>query len=108
MKFVTAAFALCFCCILLEACHSPSSTLFKKIASSHSGISFNNKITENDSINPLDLEFLYNGGGVAVGDFNRDGQPDLYFTASEISNKMYLNRGRFVFDDITSEAGVSG
>jgi len=108
MKFVTAAFALCFCCILLEGCHSPSSTLFKKIPSSHSGISFNNKIVENDSINPLDLEFLYNGGGVAVGDFNRDGLPDLYFTASETSNKLYLNKGGLSFKDITSEAKVTG
>ncbi len=54
------------------------------------------------------MEFLYNGGGVAVGDFNRDGLPDLYFTASQVSNKMYLNEGDFVFKDVTEEAHVTG
>jgi hypothetical protein len=47
--------------------------LFVKLFSSHTGITFNNKIVENDFINPLDLKFLYNGGGVAIGDFNNDG-----------------------------------
>lgn len=83
-------------------------TLFKKISSSQSGIHFNNVIVENDSINPLDLEFLYNGGGVAVGDFNNDSMPDLYFTASTTSNKLYLNKGKLSFEDVTEKAGVTG
>jgi hypothetical protein len=57
---------------LLASCGHPD-TLLKKVSSSHSNIHFNNEITESDSINPLDMEFLYNGGGVAVGDFNKDG-----------------------------------
>ena len=83
-------------------------TLFHKISSSQSGIHFNNSITENDSINPLSLEFLYNGGGVAVGDFNKDGLPDLYFTASIAANKLYLNKEKLSFEDITEKAGVAG
>ncbi|MHA4811072.1 VCBS repeat-containing protein [Flavitalea flava] len=92
------------------ACHSQpvQPPLFKKIASGTSGIHFNNKITENDSINPIDEEFLYNGGGVGVGDFNKDGLPDLYFTGSQVSNKLYLNKGNFSFSDITLEARVTG
>jgi hypothetical protein len=82
--------------------------LFKKISSGYSNIHFNNKVTENDSINPIDMEFLYNGGGVAVGDFNRDGLPDLYFTASMVSNKLYLNKGGLRFEDVTETAGVTG
>ncbi|MCY7422713.1 MAG: VCBS repeat-containing protein [Chitinophagaceae bacterium] len=74
----------------------------------HTNIHFNNQITESDSINPLDMEFLYNGGGVAVGDFNKDGLPDLYFTASQVSNKMYLNKGKLAFEEITEKAGVTG
>ncbi len=92
--------------LVLSGCREPA--LFEKVSSSHSGIRFNNKVTENDSINPIDLEFLYNGGGVAVGDFNNDNLPDLYFTASLGSNKLYLNKGEFEFEDITGKAQVGG
>ncbi|MEO8764001.1 MAG: VCBS repeat-containing protein [Ginsengibacter sp.] len=110
-KVASSLFLAVTCCILitilLTGCKT-SPTLFKKIPSSVSGILFNNKVIENDSINPLKLEFLYNGGGVAVGDFNNDGLPDLYFTASTTSNKLYLNKGNFTFEDITVKAGVTG
>ena len=96
-----------FFTVVVFSCHQPE-TLFLKQSSSHTGIEFNNQITENDSVNPIDLEFLYNGGGVAVGDFNNDGLQDLYFTASEVSNKLYLNEGSFEFRDVTDEAHVSG
>lgn len=98
----------CTVVLFLAACkHDSTSTLFKKLPASQTGIAFNNKITENDSINPIDLEFLYNGGGVAVGDFDRNGLPDLYFTASTTSNKLYLNKGNFSFEDITDKANVA-
>lgn len=93
--------------IAASSCHR-SSTLFNQIDSNHSGIHFTNSISENDSINPLDLEFLYNGGGVAVGDFNRDSLPDLYFTASTSPNRLYLNKGKLRFIDITETAKVGG
>lgn len=94
--------------VLLFTSCDKSDTLLNKISSSKTNIHFNNKITESDSINPIDMEFLYNGGGVAVGDFNKDGLPDLYFTASQVSNRMYLNKGEFVFEDITEIAAVTG
>ncbi|TWJ01645.1 VCBS repeat protein [Mucilaginibacter frigoritolerans] len=83
-------------------------TLFEQISSSHSGIHFNNKITESDSINPLDVVNIYNGGGVGIGDFNNDGLPDIYFTGNMVSNRLYLNKGNFEFEDITEKAGVEG
>jgi hypothetical protein len=85
-----------------------NNTLFQKIAANQSGIDFANTIIENDSINSVDIENVYNGGGVGVGDFNNDGLPDLYFTGNLVSNKLYLNAGNFKFKDITKEAGVSG
>ncbi len=94
-------------CLLLFSCKNKT-TLFVKQPSSKTGITFNNVVKENDSINPIDLEFLYNGGGVAVGDFNNDGLPDLYFTASTTSNKLYINKGNLQFEDVTAKAGVSG
>ena len=83
-------------------------TLFKEVSSSYSGIDFNNIINETDSINVLDFENVYNGGGVGIGDFNNDGLPDIYFTGNMVSNKLYLNKGNLKFDDITEKAGVSG
>ena len=80
-------------------------TLFDEISSANSGIHFNNQIIENDSINPLDLTNIYNGGGVGIGDFNSDGLPDIYFTGNTVSNKLYLNKGDFKFEDITVDAG---
>src|ERR1700728_3376487 len=88
-------------------CHEHP-TLFHQLSSARTGIHFNNRVIENDSVNPIDLEFLYNGGGVGVGDFNRDGLPDLYFTGSRVSNKLYLNRGGLRFEDVTERAGVTG
>ena len=83
-------------------------TLFEQISSSHSGIHFNNLITESDSINAIDLVNIYNGGGVGVGDFNGDGLPDLYFTGNMVPSRLYLNKGDFKFEDVTDKAGVNG
>src|ERR1700712_2657463 len=91
----------------LSACHKKPS-LFEKISADHSGIHFNNKIIENDSINPLSVVNIYNGGGVGIGDFNNDGLPDIYFTGNMVPCKLYLNKGGFQFEDITEKAGVAG
>ena len=82
--------------------------LFELVKSSHSGIDFNNQVIETDSLNVLDVSNIYNGGGVGIGDFNKDGLPDIYFTGNRVSNKLYLNKGDFKFNDITKEAGVTG
>ena len=91
----------------LFACHQRH-TLFEKISSTHSGIVFNNEIVENDTINPLDVVNIYNGGGVGIGDFNNDGLPDIYFGGNMVASRLYLNKGHFTFEDITDEAGVAG
>jgi len=83
-------------------------TLFQQVSSSHSGIDFNNEITESDSLNVLDISNIYNGGGVGIGDFNNDGLQDIYFTGNTVANKLYLNRGDLKFEDVTSAAGVDG
>jgi hypothetical protein len=92
---------------LLSACKN-NNTLFQAVSSSHSGIHFNNAIVENDSINPLDMTNIYNGGGVGIGDFNNDGLQDVYFTGNLVPNKLYLNKGDFNFKDVTEQAGVAG
>src|SRR5436305_10772835 len=92
--------------LLISSCKKH--TLFEQIPSSVSGIMFNNLITENDSINPIDNATVYNGGGVGIGDFNNDGLPDIYFVGNMVPNKLYLNKGNFRFEDVTAKAGVDG
>lgn len=85
-----------------------SNTLFQPISSSSCGITFTNTITESDSINPIDVENIYNGGGVGIGDFNNDGLQDIYFTGNQVINKLYINKGNFKFEDVTNQANVRG
>lgn len=100
---------LLFVFILLAlSCNNKTNTLFEEIPSSRSGIHFTNEITESDSINPLDVVNIYNGGGVGIGDFNNDGLQDIYFTGNMVASKLYLNKGSFKFEDITGQAGVDG
>ncbi|HUS01328.1 MAG TPA: VCBS repeat-containing protein, partial [Chitinophagaceae bacterium] len=65
-------------------------------------------IVENDTLNPIDVTNIYNGGGVGIGDFNNDGLQDIYFTGNKVSSQLYLNKGKLTFQDITKEAGVGG
>jgi len=96
--------ASCIC--LFASCKKK--TLFDRVPSSHSRILFANTITETDSLNPIDVVNIYNGGGAGVGDFNNDGLQDLYFTGNQVSSKLYLNKGELEFEDVTGEAGVEG
>lgn len=83
-------------------------SLFEYLDSSQTGINFENTIQESERFNFLLYEYLYNGGGVAIGDINNDGLQDIYFSSNMFSNKLYLNKGNFQFEDITESAGVDG
>jgi hypothetical protein len=94
--------------ILSETSEEKTPALFEFLDSNQTGIDFHNSITETEQFNFLLYEYLYNGGGVAVGDINNDGLPDIYFSGNSVSNKLYLNLGNFTFKDITESAGVNG
>ncbi|SDC94597.1 Repeat domain-containing protein [Algoriphagus faecimaris] len=82
--------------------------LFKKVSPESTGIDFINKIDETLNLNVLMYEYLYNGGGVAVGDLNQDGLDDLYFSANVSGAKLYLNQGNLKFKEITEQANILG
>lgn len=83
--------------------------LFTSLDPSQTHVDFTNNLEKKKAFGILYYLYYYNGGGVAIGDINNDGLPDIYFTAnSKGNNKLYLNKGNFVFEDITQKAGVAG
>ena len=82
--------------------------LFEALSPRATGVTFENRLPEDTAFNILNYLYYYNGGGVAAGDVNGDGLPDLYFTANLGPNRLYLNKGNYKFDDVTDRAGVRG
>jgi enediyne biosynthesis protein E4 len=96
--------------LLLPGCgHAKAPpTLFQLLTPDVTGVTFANKLPEDTAFNILNFLYYYNGGGVAVGDVNGDGKPDLYFTSNLGPNKLYVNKGDYKFEDVTDRAGVAG
>ncbi|MGC1242014.1 MAG: VCBS repeat-containing protein [Chryseosolibacter sp.] len=97
--------AVLFSAILFQCTHQPE-TLFRSLGSESTGIRFSNTITYSDTLSVLDFEYMYNGGGVAIGDINNDGLQDVYFTGNMVSSRLYINKGNFKFEDVTEKAQV--
>src|SRR5688500_19031411 len=83
-------------------------TLFERLSPTTTGVTFSNDLPEKVEFNLLNYLYYYNGGGVAAGDIDGDGLPDLYFTSNLGSDRLYLNKGNYRFEDITDRAGVAG
>jgi hypothetical protein len=81
--------------------------LFKLLSAEQTGIRFANTVTTTDSLNVQTDVYVYNGAGVAVGDVDNDGLPDIFFSGNVVSSRLYLNKGGMRFDDITERAGVT-
>ncbi|QPH41152.1 VCBS repeat-containing protein [Pedobacter endophyticus] len=82
--------------------------LFTLLPAKETNISFVNKVIETDSLHVMNYEYLYNGSGVGVADFNGDGLSDVFFSSNSASHKLYMNKGDLKFEDITNKAGLSG
>ncbi|SIS43051.1 Repeat domain-containing protein [Zobellia uliginosa] len=94
--------------LLISSCtpKNSKSPIFKLLPSTDSSIDFINTLSENDTTNILDFEFMFNGGGVAIGDIDNDGLQDIYFSGNQVPGKLYRNLGNLKFKDITKEANV--
>lgn len=99
--------ALALFAFLTQCVEIKKDQLFKLRKASSTGLDFNNTITISDSLNAVTFEYVYNGGGVAVGDVNNDGLKDIFFAGNMVSSRLYLNQGDLKFIDITDISGTS-
>ncbi len=102
--FVLIVFLLISCS---EDTDKKSFKKFVSLASSKTGVDFTNIVKENEHNHHLVWESIYNGAGVGVGDVNNDGLIDIYFCGNMNEDKLFLNKGDFNFEDITSTSGIS-
>ncbi len=87
-----------------NACTHEEKYLFRSVPPMESGIEFSNNITETPEFNILNFHYIYNGGGVGIGDFDKNGLPDLVFSGNQVPSKIYLNNDNLQFQDITEVA----
>jgi enediyne biosynthesis protein E4 len=102
--------ALCFpdCQKNNTTASSSGESQFELLRKDVTGLDFVNNLRQNGEFNVFNYMYFFNGGGVATGDFNNDGLPDLYFVNNMGPNKMFLNEGNLKFKDITEAAGTAG
>jgi hypothetical protein len=92
----------------LSACgRAREPQLFELLPPDRTGVTFTNRLPDDTAFNIINYMYYYDGGGVAVGDINNDGLPDLYLTSNVGPNHLYLNKGDYRFEDITARAGVA-
>ena len=116
MKGMISILTLLFFIAFLSSCNPKNklqnkkaigNTLFTLMDNQQTKVHFKNSVIETADFNVLNYYYAYNGGGVAIGDINNDGLDDLYFTSNQKSNKLYINKGGFKFEDVTTTANVS-
>ncbi|NNF32877.1 MAG: CRTAC1 family protein [Saprospiraceae bacterium] len=98
---------LSFVLLLLGSCNPAEDSIFINIPQDQSDVDFSNDLIESSSFNILSYLYFYNGGGVALGDINKDGWIDIFFTANQGPDKLFLNKGNLKFEDISVSAGIS-
>lgn len=110
----TSAILLIFTGSFLSACHqqeqigaSSKNPLFRIVQPKNSGIRFENKLQETDTSNAIFYEYYDNGAGLAIGDINNDGLPDIFFGANMSKCRLYLNKGNLKFEDVTEKCGIN-
>lgn len=98
--------SILFSFLLISCSEIKYQKLFSKLESDFTGIDFINKIETNDTINILNYEYLYNGGGVSVGNLNGDLLPDIVFSGNLVQSEIYINKGDLKFQNITAISGI--
>ena len=116
MKMKAYVFRAACIAMLLVSCTSKKEEttskeiepLFSLLPSTETGLTFVNQVENQKNFNIFKYRNFYNGGGVAIGDINNDGLPDIYLTGNMVPNRLYLNKGNLKFEDISETAGIMG
>lgn len=98
-----------FCAFLIVlglGCRSENDTLFERQSSAKTGVTFQNLLVSDSTLNILNYLYFYNGAGLAIADFNNDGLEDLYLVGNQVADEIYLNETNFHFKNVTSQAGI--
>ncbi|MCB0376193.1 MAG: VCBS repeat-containing protein, partial [Sinomicrobium sp.] len=101
-----ANITMLFIVLFLWSSCTKKEPLFIALDSEQTRIDFQNTVTNTTDLNILNYLYFYNGAGVAAADFNNDGLIDLYFTANQTEDKLYINQGNFIFKDVTAQSGI--
>jgi hypothetical protein len=108
LKLMIKQLLACLFATITIGCQQKDELLFKNVNPERSKVTFQNDVTETDDLSILDYLYFYNGGGVAIGDINNDGLPDIFFSGNQVKNKLYLNKGNLEFQDISEKAKIEG
>src|SRR6185295_15113365 len=93
--------------IIFGSCKNDTKTLFTSLDKNATNVNFQNTFFDDGPLNVANYIYFYNGGGVSIGDINNDGLPDILFTGNMVRNRLFLNKGNFKFEDITTRSGVA-
>jgi hypothetical protein len=114
-KTIHDVFSIRYCFVFfllaLTSCQKKQSgggnKLFELLNSNETHIDFVNQLSYDANFNIFTYRNFYNGGGVAIGDINNDGLPDIFLVGNMVPSHLYLNKGNFQFEDITGKAGIT-
>jgi hypothetical protein len=105
MKQLRIVFGFALTGILIAGCTNTGKEKPLFTLTENTGIEFSNPVSNSKDANIFSYRNFYNGGGAAIGDINNDGLADVFFTANQGPNKLFLNKGNWKFDDISNKAG---